>query len=404
MLTGLLPENDPRPPSAISQCDPRFDAVVRKATHPSPRQRYQDAAQIAGELEKIASSAGPRALRTTSPAISRRPAARAYSMPSTKKGGGGLVGALLALAGLVALFVFKDRVFQQTHSSPDPVPVVDQTPKPVDPGLVAPDPEPADPEPGLVASDPNPAEPEPGLVASDPNPAEPEPGLVASAPNPAEPEPGLAASDPESAEPEHGQVASDPGPVEPEPKLVASNPGTEPWDPPNVTSPQPKFDVEGFLAHARSVMAGHCGPEIVKRDEALRKNLRDFNSDAKKSMRENLAEMYQAAGQRELGEFIDQLEENGNRMGEGLEKPLKFKKWLVAIHDTYKEKEADIDREMMNAFAEQEKTYVYGLGLKVKALQEEDDPAAADLIKAEIEKVGASPDYFAGLMLEACKH
>jgi hypothetical protein len=39
----------------------------------------------------------------------------------------------------------------------------------------------------------------------------------------------------------------------------------------------------------------------------------------------------------------------------------------------------------------------------VKALEKADDPAALEMIKAEIDKVTASTDYFSGLMLEAKK-
>jgi hypothetical protein len=185
---------------------------------------------------------------------------------------------------------------------------------------------------------------------------------------------------------------------------VASVPGTEPGDSGSVTTRQPKFDVEDFLAHARSVMASRCGEDIVKRDKALKKNLSSFDRDAGRLIEDNLSEIHQRAGNAELEEFVDLLKKNGNRMGEGLEKPLKFKKWLVELHDEYKEKEARIDREMMSAFAELQKTYLYGLQLKIKALGEADDPGAVDLIKAECDKVADSPDYFADLMLEANKH
>jgi hypothetical protein len=61
-----------------------------------------------------------------------------------------------------------------------------------------------------------------------------------------------------------------------------------------------------------------------------------------------------------------------------------------------------IDEEMTRALAEHEKTYIHGLGLRIKAL-EKDDPGAAGLIKAEIDKVSAGPDYFADLMREATR-
>ena len=67
LLTGKLPAADPHPASAICQCDPRFDAVIRKATQPAPGSRYADAEGIAKDLQKIITTAGPRALRTAEP-------------------------------------------------------------------------------------------------------------------------------------------------------------------------------------------------------------------------------------------------------------------------------------------------------------------------------------------------
>jgi serine/threonine protein kinase len=53
LLTGKLPAVDPRPASMICGCDPRFDAIIRRATHPLPANRYFSAKQIAEELQGI---------------------------------------------------------------------------------------------------------------------------------------------------------------------------------------------------------------------------------------------------------------------------------------------------------------------------------------------------------------
>jgi serine/threonine protein kinase len=64
LLTGKLPAEDRRPASAIIRCDPRFDAIIRNATNPTPELRYTAADQITRDLQAIATSAGPRVLRT----------------------------------------------------------------------------------------------------------------------------------------------------------------------------------------------------------------------------------------------------------------------------------------------------------------------------------------------------
>ena len=150
-------------------------------------------------------------------------------------------------------------------------------------------------------------------------------------------------------------------------------------------------------------MVGRSGPDIVKRDEGLVKNLEDFKSDALKLQRENLPENFWRAGASELEGYLEKCKENGNRLLEELDKPLKFKKYLVALNDEYKAKETQIDEEMMSAFAEHQKTYFYGLGIKMKALREAGDAAAADLIQAEMDSVADSPEYFSGLMVDANK-
>jgi hypothetical protein len=374
LLTGLLPGTDPRPASAISLCDPRFDAVIHKATHPDPQQRFQSATEIADALGKIASTPGPRVLKTTSPKASRSRSVMVSPSQMPKKGSGGLVSTLVVIAIIVALISFKDRIVNMVGSGPEPAPVVDDQPGPVEPSPVVPDPEPVNPKPAPEST-------EPELATSQPDPVEPGPAVV-----------------------EPGPVVA----VEPEPEPVVSNPDvsdpqTENVDPVISSSPQPKFDVPGYLAHARSIMTGRCGPVFTKRDEALDTNLTDFRSDAYELIHANLEEMYHRAGKRELDAYVAGCRENGGRLAEKLDKPLKHKKWLVELHDQYRVRESRIDGRMENDMSEHRKTYLYGLGLKLKALEEAGDPGAVDLIKAEIDKVNARPAYFTELMMELCR-
>ncbi len=352
LLTGVPPESDGRLPSLISKCDPRFDAVVLKATHAIPLQRYQNATEIADALQKLASSSGPKVVRAGSPAAPKRPVARKVSKQTSKSGGGGMLVALLMIAGLVAAFLFKDQIFPKSSPPPTLPPIVDEPVAPVNPDPVVHEPEPVRPDPGPLVHEPEPVEPNPGPVASEPAP------------------------DPVVSEPVVGSMPS-----------VA-----------------PKFDVDGFLEHARSVMVKRCGPEIVKHDEALKNNLADFKLNALKLQKENLPERFLTAGARELDTFVSTQELNNNRMGTELEKPLKFKPYLVDLHQQCKAKETQFDAELTTALAEHQKTYLYGLGIKLKALQDAKDAAAVELIKTEIEKVNTSPDYFAGLMSAASKN
>jgi hypothetical protein len=226
---------------------------------------------------------------------------------------------------------------------------------------------------------------------------------VVTAPEPVKPDPVVTA--PEPLKPDPDPVVSVPQPVQPDPVFTVPGPekpdlDPEPVNPDPVTSPQPKFDVEAFLAHARSVMVKRCEPEILKHDQELEKNLADFRSNAAELVKTNLTENFHDAAGRELDAFVAERKADGSRMGEELEKPLKFKQWLVELHEEHQKKEDRIDEKLMDALAGHQNTYLHGLGIRIKALQE-DDPAAADLIKAETAKVAAGPEYFVNLMREA---
>lgn len=111
LLTGRVPAKDPRTASAIVQCDPRLDGVVRKATHPNPDLRYYSAAEMAAELEIISQTPAPRVLRTDQQvawaprghptAHLKRPVARS----SSGSGLGFIV--FLLVAAIAALLIYQ---------------------------------------------------------------------------------------------------------------------------------------------------------------------------------------------------------------------------------------------------------------------------------------------------------
>ena len=69
LLTGKMPEEPASPPSSISKVDPRLDPIFKKATRRNPALRYQNAGEMAKELEKILPSlatSGRRSIKTGS--------------------------------------------------------------------------------------------------------------------------------------------------------------------------------------------------------------------------------------------------------------------------------------------------------------------------------------------------
>lgn len=142
LLTGQLPEADPRPASAICHCDPRFDAVIRKATRNSPNERYLHAEEIAKELEKISTTAGPRALKTAAPAPRhpggrRPPPGRYQAPPKPPRSKAPLILILLiAIGGVAYLYQQKSQKIAEgaqaiDESETQEAPATETSPPPV---------------------------------------------------------------------------------------------------------------------------------------------------------------------------------------------------------------------------------------------------------------------------------
>lgn len=164
LLTGILPNADPRPTSAICHCDPRFDLVIRKATHESPTERYDSANEIAAEIERISTTAGPRVLQTAAHG-GRAPRVMARKYTPTKKSGskGFLISALLIAVGIVGYFFLNAIDNSKEKQPPITTPTVDTQPTftpPLRPATPLP-PSPPEPVPDPVET---PEQPETGGI------------------------------------------------------------------------------------------------------------------------------------------------------------------------------------------------------------------------------------------------
>lgn len=107
LLTGRLPEADARPASQLSTCNPRLDAVIRKAMNPDPAQRYTTAGDLGAELGKIASSPSSALLTNAPPATSRKIYAPPKYQTRSSSSGLGFVVFLLVAAAAVSYFVLN---------------------------------------------------------------------------------------------------------------------------------------------------------------------------------------------------------------------------------------------------------------------------------------------------------
>jgi len=164
LVTGQMPEREWCPPSALAGCDPVFDEITRRATHPSPGMRYGDAEELAGELEKLA-------VKLSGPASRFAPGGRAAApgagrpvvvAPKSRTGSVVLVTVLILGAFVAAAILLKNRGRDQAvpsvtredtqqPSGAGPKPPEDRAPEPDPVVEVVPDPEPRpapEPEPG----------------------------------------------------------------------------------------------------------------------------------------------------------------------------------------------------------------------------------------------------------------
>lgn len=127
LLTGKLPADDARPASVIARCDVRFDAIIRRATHPVPSGRYSSANELAKDLLAIAQ-------KTTGGAanLPRRVQPRRPTGPIGKKSSGnGFMIAIILIVALTAsaLYILDLRNKEEpTVVTPAPAPVAPAPP------------------------------------------------------------------------------------------------------------------------------------------------------------------------------------------------------------------------------------------------------------------------------------
>lgn len=164
LLTGKLPADDPRPPSEISGCDPRFDAIVAKATNPSAASRYRNAAEMAQELMEI-NYHKPR----LAPTHSDKPKPITYEKKSY---GAWLFLIALILATGASIYFYQKNNGEASRQASEPIEIVvaDKAPIPATNPIPEPEPLPAPKlnEPAEITA-PAPAQPSP-VIQDTPQP------------------------------------------------------------------------------------------------------------------------------------------------------------------------------------------------------------------------------------------
>ena len=361
LLTGRLPADDQRPASAIVHCDPRFDAIIRRATNPLAELRYASASEIARDLQAIAASSGPKAARTVAAKAPPRPVSGPNKpkmvRAAPKKTPSPLPGIIMLLVAIaVAFSAYKYYTNNFAKPSQPVVPASDvpsaATRKKTPVEIV---------KPGLDSS----SKP---WVNPDSTPARETFPKVDSKSNTSS---GLNSTTE----------------TKPDPSAAFTTPET------------PKFDVPGFFERARKIMQDRANPMIAIRNESLVKNLADYERAIKRLIRKLDFGRAREIAESSLENYMELCRETGNQIPEKLDDKVISVSDIKDIHREFFEKQESIEALLMQSLSQLSATYILGLEKQIERLKTQDDPAAVAQITEEIDKSRATELYFPYLML-----
>lgn len=350
LLTGKLPAQDPRPPSAISHCDARLDKIVKKATMPLAAARYASAAEISKELQAIGASLGQKASNIPSAAAPRRATpVRSYERKSQSSSGSPVVIFLLVAAAVGAGAYF----FFTKEAEPVESPKIVETPIPA-PKIETPVEKP------VVRK-----KPEPTVTEKTP---EPHPEATASA------------------------FGSSEAPV-------ISGEGTAAAPSYDIILPavDSKFDVEGLLGKARKNLQDRAKPLITTYRLSLSGNSSSFSKEAANLLRK--MKLSGGAVDKSMEAAVTSWQSKDGRIPTQLTSPLSGLAGISTVHAQYLQYQTGIDDTFQQGLSPHSSMYVQGIEKQIERLKSENDPGAVTLFEREIQKTKESPKYFADLML-----
>jgi serine/threonine protein kinase len=344
LLTGRLPTDDPRPASVIIHCDPRFDAIIRRATDPLPERRYTSAAGIANDLRPIVASGSPQKLQPTpDPKPPRNVSARSKPTVIPEKESSNFPGiVMLVLAIIIGFLTYKHFAKPSPSQKNIPTQPIPTIPEPATPSTTTPKP---------------PAKP----------PAKP-------APKPDAP--------------------SDPNPMpDPDPDPTTTTDSTNGFTLPE----QPKSDVAGFLTRAQKIMQDRAAPLLTKYHTQIKDNSWFFEKSLLLCAGKLGTGRVQAIAQ--IKKTIESWQSEGARMPATLEDSLAEIPGVPEAFSQALEKQTAIDNRLQQELIRLAPTYIRGLEKQIERLKTANDPLAIDLIQEEITKTRDDAQYFPGLLL-----
>jgi serine/threonine protein kinase len=359
LLTGKLPAEDKRPASSISRCDLRFDAIIRRATNPLPDLRYTSAKEMSNDLQAITLASGPKITAPRNPAGKGppRPASapvRPTSYPSPRRSSqsssssSGIIMLILAILVLISAYIYYSG---NKPKPPVTAPVIPETP----------------------------------IETKSPEPPPPRRSIDVLVPD----------TSSTSKNETNFSMRSD----EPADSGNALAPDTN-----STSSQKPNYDVDGFFAKARKAMKDRANPAITTRNQSLSHNLANFARGIKVLARGidsvKLREKFDIS----FEHYIKNCKSNGSHIptepledtdaGYEVEDFADFE----SLRDEFLAKEATIENTLNQSLAQLAASYILGLEKQIERLKSENDPAAIELIKEEIDLTRSDTSHFPGLM------
>lgn len=330
LLTGKLPANDLRPTSVIGRCDVRFDAIIKRATHPVAASRYASATELANDLLAITTQ------KTGASNLPRRVQPRRPSPVSKKKGSGnGFIIAIILISALTAGALY---FLDQKNKESEPVKVV--TPAPAAPA-------PAPVKAAELTEEEKELEKVLSHRPSDRNASSPDP-------------------------------AADDSPAT-TPKAIKS--GTP--------APASTFDVAGFLDRAKDVMRRRAEPLVSARENNQRANLADYQRTVQTFRSQKIdGERVDQLITNAMADWED------NRIPEDPGVDLDDAPKALALHESHFQKQTSIDETFQQAVTQLSSTYAQGIELQIQKLKIEEDADAIVLLREEIERTQDDAVYF----------
>ncbi|MGJ8725317.1 MAG: serine/threonine protein kinase [Roseibacillus sp.] len=367
LLTGQLPDNPYQHPSALANCDRRYDVLLAKALQPDPNDRHQTAAELATELEALRKAPASK-VATASASTPHRPPTQ---LASAKKSSlGPVIGALAALLILGGGFFFLKSDEKKDQPEEPPIGTAEALPHE---------------DPNAVANTPSEEEPTPPEVEPTPvkEPVQEMTEVITPEEN-EEPE--------ELPEEESVAMVEKSDPIVPDTTIIPAQPVST-------------FDHLTFLKRGRDFCSEKGEKILTEYHEDLVKNIESLEREGKSILRdqEYLTRDDERARKENLEAAIEKYRQEGRlpttlvsatpgaftalsyfSSGEVVEKELR-----EALAE-----QAEIDKELTKNLQPLAEVYANGVEKQAETLKGEGNDFDAGILLTEATKARDSSDYF----------